>query len=419
MSRYDEELGRRVHDELTDRAASVRGTPLALTDVKTRATRIRRRRTATAALAAAAVLAVVVPTGLAATDAFDRSGQPPVAQTPPPVPSPAPSPGPSRLSEGRTLLTIDAPPSQFPAAIPVLLDERVSLPSGGEAVDVPSGSDGFGAFGAGWFVTGSDEDANRFVAFLDSSGAVVESVPLSGSGVAVSEDHSVVAYATADERLVVRNAEGVEVEIATPAEAGSLQPVDVIASGGRCSDPGTDPDSTGCAVLANEDGDVPQAWSLDAGGNQERLPMARGSDRQANRFAGYAQLNEDTSVCSGVFQQIDRPVWDSCDYALGRFNHDGRYLIGWPAQGSGAGSSSLAIVDAWTGEALATYASDETTQAFIFDATWESETELLATVFERGDWALMRLSVDGSLEKVRDLEGGDEVSPSLYLPLSD
>jgi len=133
------------------------------------------------------------------------------------------------------------------------------------------------------------------------------------------------------------------------------------------------------------------------------------------RVAGVISTS-DRGSCSGVFSANERLLWKTCDYTLGTFSPDGRYVMGRPANLDGLGDGLVAILDAETGDMVSEFANDEQTQAIIGQAVWETDRTMLATVYQDGAWSLMRLTDLGELQKVADLEGGDKVAPPAYLP---
>ncbi len=95
----DDELGRRVGEELGRRAEQVNRSPFSLDNVRGRAVVIRRRRRVGAAVGALAAAAVLVPAAMLAAPALDRAVTPPPASQSP-DPSPPASPEVSDPTEG-------------------------------------------------------------------------------------------------------------------------------------------------------------------------------------------------------------------------------------------------------------------------------------------------------------------------------
>ena len=94
-----------------------------------------------------------------------------------------------------------------------------------------------------------------------------------------------------------------------------------------------------------------------------------------------------------------RPTWRTCDYDGLAFSPSGRWVMGVDAQADGAGSSSLAILDAATGEVVTSLVNNRRTQAFVAQAEWDESDQVVMTVAEKGAWQVMRLTPDGRLRR--------------------
>jgi WD40 repeat protein len=196
---------------------------------------------------------------------------------------------------------------------------------------------------------------------------------------------------------------------------GILEPVAVFGS--RSCDP--DSAGGGCVVLFNsQDGEEQGAWSATAKGIVSPFPdlLSIGGIAPDGTLSGVASVSEDLSACSVVLgRDWARQEWSTCDYSLGKFSPDGRYVIGHPAQQSGIGDASVAILDARTGDLLAEFQNSEEHQSFINDVVWDSDSTLLATVFEDGWWQLMRMTPQGELSSVLPNLGEDPDDVPLQL----
>ena len=99
-------------------------------------------------------------------------------------------------------------------------------------------------------------------------------------------------------------------------------------------------------------------------------------------MAGQTKFLGDGS-CSGVTDPLagTKLLWDTCDYSLGAFSPDGRYIVGLAAYSDGPGSPSLSILDATTGEPLVDYRGpkDGRTCIGVDQAVWEDDDTVLAT----------------------------------------
>ena len=99
----------------------------------------------------------------------------------------------------------------------------------------------------------------------------------------------------------------------------------------------------------------------------------------------------------------------TCDFSLGPFSADSKYLIGWPAYADGWGPGEVAILDAETFQPVVQF--DSKRDYGVMNAVWDGDSHsLIATVYLDGQWQLQRLGLDGSLESVSDQVQADDVS---------
>jgi hypothetical protein len=92
------------------------------------------------------------------------------------------------------------------------------------------------------------------------------------------------------------------------------------------------------------------------------------------------------------------PLLSTCDYALDEFSPDGSYVLASNSYGDGIGSTTIAIFET-AGERRAyrdnTAAKDIT---FYNSAVWEDDTHVLFTLFQDGQWSMVRMDVTGAME---------------------
>ena len=347
------------------------------------------------------MLAVAAPIGLAVTDGIGTDPSNPPVAGPSTTPSESTPSGPRRIA-----LTIDVEESSGAPAIPYQYDGNLLLPDGTE-VPVDEDYRSFAPAGDGWVAVRADDEANLFVDVLDSAGEVLVSAPSTGS-LAASADGTIAVYATPDGELMAVTAGGERTSLVDPAGLpdGTLEPVAVNGSG-SC-----DPESAdgGCVVFFNsEDGEEQGAWSATSKGIVQPLPdflWLTGLSPDGSP-SGVVSVAEDTSTCSAVGRDWDKVAWETCDHMVGRLSPDGRYVIGRPVVGDGIGDSSVAILDARTGDLLAQATNSEEHPAFINDAVWDTDNSVLMTVFEKDTWSLLRMTPDGELTEVLGDLGDD------------
>ncbi|MGA8209379.1 MAG: hypothetical protein WB798_04420, partial [Nocardioidaceae bacterium] len=321
--------------------------------------------------------------------------------------SPTPS-GTGRPVTGRkVLLTTQVEARGGEPQIPYVFDGAINLPDGSQ-VPVSADYSQVAALGDGWVAV-----RDGFVDRLDATGSVTASEPGSGP-LAVTADGSIVVYTTPEGALMSLSAGAEPLAVTAAADAvPSAVPVGVLGSG-TCQE-GADGD--GCTVYYNDPGQRPRGLLASSHGITERVGdlLSVGGVARDGRVDGIVSVTDQGS-CSVMLEPNGDVAWRTCAHTLGAFSPDGRLVLGHPAYRDGIGDGSLAILDAVTGAVLVDYVNDATTQAFLHTAVWDADGTVLATVFARGSWSLMRMTSQGDLSNVSGggLAGGsDETSPPL------
>jgi hypothetical protein len=296
-----------------------------------------------------------------------------------------------------------------PPGIDYYVDGEIVPAGSGQSVEVGPGYAGVLPFGGGWLAMSSDGGS---IDVLDSRGRVT-STEVAGGSLAVSPDGTVAAYGARDRIMTL-----VEGEAPTEIYEGDGPAFPVAVAGSESCD--NESEGGGCAV-----------WFNDERGREARTVTTKGivggvegvrtmSDVSADgRVTGVVSA-DDFGSCSALLGVDGEPAWKTCDHTLGEFSPDGRLVIGYPAYRSGAGDSSLAILDAETGEVFAEARNDETTQAFLSGARWDVDNTVLMPVHQDGTWALMRLTPEGLLVRAvdRDFEGPEPYVSDLSLAVT-
>jgi hypothetical protein len=238
------------------------------------------------------------------------------------------------------------------------------------------------------------------VVTLDNTGAEVDRQP-GDFRLAVSADGTEVAWLTSDHRsqaamhrAVVSGSSDVVDSRSVPAgTAGG--PVGFVGPG---------------QVVYTTEGEAPEVRLLDFSGDERRLPglLAVGGTSPVEPLLS-GQVSVDDQGSCWVVREVPtgRDLWRTCDFSLGRFSPDGAFVMGHPAYRDGAGDSEVAILDAHTGDVVAHWRSTRDGQGFAQRLAWEDDDTLLATVFERGSWSMLRLDRDGSVTTALGPEEGD------------
>jgi hypothetical protein len=308
----------------------------------------------------------------------------------------------------RTRLTADVAEDTAGPEVAYVAKGDLVLPDGSR-VPLDDTVSAVAPFGGRWVVA-RQEDGRDVLTVLAADGTPERSVP-GGPSLAVSPAGLVATQDPDGQVLVGRPAEGGFTRLRTDM---SLQDVQVLAmtGAGDCS-----ADDRTCAVYYNELGDL--------GGGYRMGPS--GPVWEYTRFRSIVSVSSNGDVagelapkggrrCTGVFDDRERRLWDTCDQVLGPFSPDARFVVGLRAGADDATTKGISVLDARTGAMVVDFAVDRGTPVQVDDVAWETTTSLLATVRTDGAWSLLRLTTDGSVTKVADLGAGDGDRPALRLP---
>lgn len=388
---HDQDLARRVGETLHRRADALHDAPLDLSDVRGRASSIRRRRhTVVGVAAAAAVAAVVLPLSLLPTGGDDRVEEPQPADTPTPIEEPVP------------LDPRSAPDGAAPRVPYVEIDaKRLVTPAG--TYDLPEAYPQVLPYRDGWIALTRDtpSQTGTRVTILDSDFTEVEGTEMT-TGIAVRDDGERFAWVefTGEAWTLVSapitGDQPVTADVTTsgrdvPSAAIGFLPGDQVvvesaqAGIGRYSYKVVAPDGTTTAQFGGFDRVV-------------------SSSPATGLVAGQTEFTGDGS-CSGVMDPLSRAqelLWETCDFQLGAFSPDGKYVVGLAPYFDGNGSPSVAMLDATTGEPVVDFVSGRTARsaAQVADVVWEDATTLVATVTQGADQYVVRATIDGRVEVV-------------------
>jgi hypothetical protein len=374
-----------VHDALHQRVDPLQHAPLTVTDVRRRAGRIQRRRRAAAGAAVAAVLAVAVPVGLSVTGPSQRTEVPPATHSPTLT-------GPVRI-DPRTADTSATPPG-----VP-LVDLTVPKVAAGSAeLDLPKPYEQITRFMDGWVAVVNDEGV-RTVEFLDQDLRVTD-FATNSSPLAVAADGSRIAYATYDGNhwsVIDLATDGSRQERWTSLPPGpeneTVQPV------GFASDTEV--------VATHVDAKGSTSTFLADGESTEVLPWfvrAVSASAATGRVAGLTSVDGAESCSAVVEARVLNvtPDWETCDHQLGAFSADGSHIAAFSDVPDGP-SPTVTVLDAATGEPVVDF---EVTGArnrvvgIAPEVAWEDDEHLLATYTDGDQQYVVRLGLDGTVERV-------------------
>lgn len=383
MNNHDqlENLYERGLNDLADEAPFAPG--LDFDAVAGRAGRIRRNRRIAGAVAVAAVTAVVIPTVLSVTGGprADRDIQPT-------LPSPD---APTQVA--RTTLTLDgldrgaAPGIEYFTADGVVLPDRglVRTDQSYQAL-VPSEADG----GPGGFIAVEPDGQHLRVLTKDFE-------PQSGSATTQSfvtntqRDHyAFVAVEAGAQTLVSRDTTDAEGGMTWQLPATGVADVAGYLGDDRILVENVDQnDGTSDLMIAEPDASL------------TKVPgylKALSTSAEADAFAVQTSDGPD-GPCFGVVDATSLTQrWTTCDHKLGAFSPDGRYLLATSPLTDGMGPRDLEVLDAGTGDLVASFTPDKNSQLFMVGVAWETADTFLANAYEGTSGSVIRMGVDGSLE---------------------
>ena len=385
---------------LKDRAGDVSGAPVGLDEVKRTARGIRRRRRATAALAAAAVIAVVVPVGLSATSGPDAA--PPVGPAATTTPSPtAPTASPA---SGTVPLTVAGAAQGKAPAVGYLSGRSFHAP-GGTLVTLPAEYESVAPYRGG-FLGVRLKDGGYVTEQVDVSGRIVSSEP-GGDRIVTSADGVEVSWVAGGKLWLdgtnghSDSAQSIDLPTglqSTPAPIGFLSAGTVLA---RVDGPGD-----------GQDFWVTQFKDFTAVQGKPLAITSVNEDRGLLGLETSFDGNQGTSCWAVATNQPGDKEPKSCDWTVQAFSPHGNDLVGFPSGTDGPGSSTVALINSTTFQPAVTFQRKGDAQTFVQDVVWEDDGHVLASMFEDGTWYLVRLGLDGTIERLDQADGGNpDVSP--------
>lgn len=423
MSHHEDDLTRALHKEVD----GLHESPLGLDDVRGHASTLRRRRRVAVGAGIAAALVIVVPTAIAATGGLDRAGDdlPPATASPTvteatesaPTESPAPSPSPTdSAGPATTAFDVSDLPTGAPPAIEWSDGRDAHRADGTVVADVlPAGADGFAPMGSGWVVTTRDDQGGGYAQWVPESGVSTAQVHELDGDLATSPDGEVVAWAgpAGGVRLIQRDGDEV-LEMPAISAAG---PYDAVAVTTEDCKEGRSTDA-GCTVFANTLGEQPGLWASSSHGFADRYDeeVQQLTAWSEGVYAGITAFNEDLTTCSAVREPDTlSTVWETCDHRLVAFSPDGDHLLGVGSIGDGFADTQTAILDAADGTVLVDLRSDQKTQTGVLQLAWEDDSHALAVTYADGQWAVVRIGLDGTMEYAVPPRRGSDFERPFYL----
>ena len=422
MSNPQDNLTDQLTRELHQRGATVEGQPIGLGDVKRQAGRIRRRRSVAAGAAVAAVVAIAIPSFMAAgnlfPDASDK-GQVPATNSPNPTQDVTIEPG------GTVVLKGDAPQGADPTM--EYVDGDTLVTSSGNRIPLDAQYHYVARVGDELLAVRMG-DPGTFVDVLDAEGDVVDTSETMAEAVS-SADHTVGAWITPSGAIMTRF-QGRTVQLNEAGPDGG-QAVEILGSGSCMEVEG------GCQVFFNRFGEGQPPEAADSHGIVDAVPggftVVRAVSPKGLVAGQVSKPNPDPGApaCSAVHDlRADKQLWKTCDYVFeyagSGFSPDESTIVGYHQDADGAGPRSMVVLDARTGEVRMRFevegADSRRPAGSIVDTAWEDDAHLIVkTEGSNADgipsYNLWRVGLDGSVERVldHDTTGGGEVQPWVFL----
>jgi hypothetical protein len=280
--------------------------------------------------------------------------------------------------------------------------------SGGAIRLAVSGVQGVATLAAGAVVLVDDGNESAAVV-VDGAGREVRREESRGYRLARTPDGAAVAWLARDRTTTVLGADGTSLSLPMVEEAG-----EVGAVLGRGSCPATNADSRCTAYLNAEQAAEVFVASSDGVAAPLGGTLIRVSDVAPDeRLLGLVSV-DDLGSCSAVVGDEPGPLWETCDHTLTQFSPDGARILGTDAYLDGFGQRSVVFLDAADGTVLHQFLS-RGRGATVIQTAWEDAEHVLAVVYERGRWSIVRLGVDGSAELALDPVVGSDLERPFVL----
>lgn len=302
---------------------------------------------------------------------------------------------PSTAAAPRTVLDVRGLDQGAPPAIAwsesAHRSTRIHAP-GGASAPAPGRLTAFAPMGSGYVVqTGAGRTTTRWIA---ADGSFGRHAWTTGAGLAVSPGGHVVAFAGPRGRVWTVDQEGDRV-FPFPRVHFSGTGHAVSVAGENCKE-GEDPASVGgCSIVVNG---AHRAEYTTSHGIVDRVPHVRQVTTGRGRLLGGITSVSDTGSCSAMMRDL-RVRWSTCASQLSDISPDGRLVLGTPAYADGLGPTVLRVLSARDGSVVRSFtAARDGSSTTYFDEVWEDASHVLVVTFQAGEWAIVRLGVDGSME---------------------
>ena len=404
----NDDLMDQLSRELHDRAGEMDGSMLGLAGVQGRARSIRRRRAATAVVGAAAAVALIVPTAALALHSGGKPEPAPISHSVSPSQAPSQTTDDGQQPATGVLDVSDLPTGAAPA-VDYVYDGTLHFRDGGTGeINTRYDPDQLVEMEDGSRVWRTVRNGSSYVELQDADGTFHDPVP-SGFDLSVNPKHSIAAWLSPSGQVTV-----FEGRASQPRPLGDPVPGSDLRLG-----PVTGDDcSLACTVIVNVHNATGQPWEVSESGSQ---PLADGGYLEvkdvshAGLTIGFTRIT-DFSTCSKLLGGGEFQGFSTCKNQLTTFSPDGRLIWALPGYFDGAGPGGFAMYDL-SGQRSSERSSSAKAQATLADsdAVWEDATHVLVPVYQGGDWSLVRIASDGSMEYAVAPRPGVDITENPYV----
>ena len=105
-------------------------------------------------------------------------------------------------------------------------------------------------------------------------------------------------------------------------------------------------------------------------------------------------------------------LWETCCYTLEDLSPDGSLVIGYPDEGIPS-YRRLTVLDARSGDKVVEF--DGGSLGTVVESAWEDDGHVLAVVQQDNRQAILRLGLDGTVERTTDFERTGGLSVTWFL----
>jgi hypothetical protein len=416
MSAHDDDLTNDLTRELHGRVDAMPGSALGLGDVQRKARSIRRRRTATALVGAAAAVALIVPTAALATHSGHRD-EPGPATTQSPTPTQTTATADGNQPAPGVLDVSDLPTGAAPQMDYVYKGVFHFADGGVGRVNTRYTPSQFVELADGARVWQTTDQGTPYVEIQDTDGTFHDPVR-SGWGLSVNRTHSIAAWLTPSGQVMIWEGWASQPRPLGDPVPGSEPKLGPVTGVGQATpgQPGPDCQASSCTVIVNVPGATWQPWEVSESGTQKLLDgsyLTVADQSEAGLTIGYTRIT-DSGNCSKLLGGGEFQGFSTCKNTLESFSPDGRLILGTPAYPDGVGSNEIAMYDL-EGHRLFDRGSTPKIQPTFNQSVWEDNSHVLIPVYQEGEWSLVRVASDGSLEYAVTPRPGVDVTENPYV----